>query len=91
VGNGYRDTTRNTAQGARDVETCAAIIGDRCYVSFASGQMEQVLDDLVCVSYIEDGGGVDRTVRALRAAGIAGAIRVCVEHVEGCPITLYTA
>jgi hypothetical protein len=53
--------------------------------------MEQVLDDLVCVSYIEDGGGVDRTVRALRAAGIAGAIRVCVEHVEGCPITLYTA
>jgi hypothetical protein len=80
VGNGYRDTSRNTSQGMKDVAVCAAVIGHKCYIKFASGQMEQVLDDLVCVSYVDTLEGVQQTVDALRGAGVAGGIRVFVDY-----------
>lgn len=90
LGNGFVDESKNTAQGARDVETCAAMISNACCIQFGDGQMEQVLEDLVCVSYIDTEVGVRRTVDALRNMDVAGSIRVCAEYEEGCPIDLYT-
>lgn len=75
VGNGFVDTSKNTAQGALDVKTCTHYLNGYCYRPFCGGQMEQ----LVVVSYIKTPLDAIRTVKALRKMG---EIRLEVEYVE---------
>jgi hypothetical protein len=91
VGNGYIDTSRNTARGLADVAICAELIGRNCYIRFAGGQMEQVLDDMAVVSYIPTPAKVQSTVDALRALGVCGRITVCAEYEEGYEAEIYEA
>ena len=88
LGNGYVDPARNTAEGLRDVAICAQFLGNRCYRRFGGGQMEQVLDDMVCISFIQTPGEVLATIRALREMGIAGNINLLVEYVQGYPVEI---
>ena len=95
VGNGFVDPARNTAAGAQDVATCVRFInhnGKRCYRVLEDefdgylGQMEQVLDDLVCISYIPTPAMMLRLAKSLRRRGIIGDIRCEVEYVQGYPV-----
>lgn len=90
VGNGFVDESMNTPEGLRDVEVCAKFLRGYCYRRFGGGQMEQVLDDLVCISYIHTPSDVLYIVRELRRRGISGGIRLEVEYVEGYPEQLKT-
>lgn len=80
VGNGFVDASRNTPQGQQDVNLCAAFLGEFCYRPFHGGQMEQVLDDLVAVSYIPTPAKALEVVYALRAMGVKGRIGLEVEY-----------
>lgn len=83
IGNGYIDSTRNTPQGLRDVAICRKIIGNCCYVRYMGGQMEQVLDDGVSLSFLPDMNSVDNAVIALREAGIMGALSIQIDDAYG--------
>ena len=52
--------------------------------------MEQVLEELVEVSYIKTPLDAIRTVKALRRMGIKGEIRLEVEYVEGHSVEITT-
>ena len=69
-----------------DVATCADFLRGYCYRQFHGGQMEQVLDDLVCVSYLPTPADVLACVHALREFGIAGEIWCEVEYAQGYPV-----
>ena len=90
IGNGLVDTSKNTAQGALDVKTCAHYLNGYCYRPFYGGRMEQVLEELVEVSYIKTPLDAIRTVKALRRMGIKGEIRLEVEYVEGHSVEVTT-
>jgi hypothetical protein len=86
IGNGFVDPSMNTMQGLRDVEVCEQFLRNYCYRQFHGGQMEQVLDDMVCVSFIKTPREVMSIVRELRKLGIKGKIYLSVEYVEGFPV-----
>ena len=96
IGNGFVDPARNTPEGLRDVATCVRFIGKRCYRVLEDtfdgylGQMEQVLDDLVCISYIPTPAKMLRLVNSLRRRGICGEIRCEIEYVPGYPVEFKT-
>ena len=90
VGNGFVDTSKNTAQGVLDVKTCVHYLNGYCYRPFCGGQMEQVLEELVVVSYIKTPLDAIRTVKALRKMGIKGEIRLEVEYIEGYSVEVTT-
>ena len=83
IGNGFVDTSKNTAQGVLDVKTCVHYLNGYCYRPFCGGQMEQVLEELVAISYIKTPLDAIRTVKVLRKMGVKGEIRLEVEYVEG--------
>lgn len=87
-GNGWADPSRNTPQGAKDVAVCEKFLRGYCYRQFHGGQMEQVLDDLVCVSYIKTPREVLSIVDELRNMGIRSEIRLEAEYVIGYPVDL---
>lgn len=83
-GNGYIDESMNTVQGLRDVECAVSkYLRGRCYRQFFGGQMEQVLDDMISISYIKTPAQVITVVKELRKMGIKGRISIGVEYVEG--------
>lgn len=86
VGNGFVDASKNTPQGAEDVVTCEKFLRGRCYRQFHGGQMEQVLDDLICISYIKTPREALSIVAELRKFGIKGEIRLEVEYIIGCSV-----
>lgn len=89
VGNENVDKSRNTEQGKKDVAICAKYLDGYCYKHFAGGQMEQVLDELVAISYIATPMQVRETIDALRGMGVNGRISVFVEYMEGDLLFLY--
>lgn len=90
LGNGYVDVSMNTAEGMRDVATCEKFLRGHCYRKFHGGQMEQVLDDLVCVSYIRTPAEALSVINELRKMGITGAIRMEAEYAQGYPVSIKT-
>lgn len=83
-GNGYIDESMNTVQGLRDVECAVSkYLRGRCYQQFFGGQMEQVLDDMISISYIKTPAQVVTIIKELRKMGIKGRIFIGVEYVEG--------
>ena len=90
LGNGYVDPAMNTAAGAQDVKTCEKFLRGYCYRQFHGGQMEQVLEDLVCVSYIRTPAEVLNVIRELRKFGIIGAIHLFAEYAQGYPVSIKT-
>lgn len=88
LGNGYEDPSMNTPEGAQDVEVCAEFLRGRCYRQFHGGQMEQVLEDLISVSFIRSPSEVLHIVRQLRKMGIIGKIELYAEYIEGYLVNL---
>lgn len=76
--------------GERDVATCEKFLRGFCYRQFHGGQMEQVLEDLVCVSYIRTPAEVLSIIRELRKFGIIGAISLEAEYAQGYPVSIKT-
>lgn len=76
--------------GAYDVQVCADFLDGYCYRQFHEGQMEQVLDDLVCLSFIPTPADVLDTICGLRNLGITGAIQLYVEYVQGYVVEVKT-
>ena len=68
---------------ASDVQLCADFLDGYCYRQFHEGQMEQVLEDLVCLSFIPTPADVLDTICGLRRFGITGPIQLYVEYAEG--------
>lgn len=66
-----------------DVQTCDKYLRGCCYCQFHGGQMEQVLDDLVAISFIHSPREVLNILNELRKMGVRGKIDLCVEYVEG--------
>ena len=66
-----------------DVQTCSKYLRGYCYRQFHGGQMEQVLDNLVAVSYIHSPRQALIVLNELRKMGVCGKIDLCVEYVEG--------
>ena len=87
-GNGWADPSRNTPQGAKDVAVCEKFLRGYCYRQFHGGQMEQVLDDLICVSYVKTPREVLSIVDELRKLGVRGEIRCEVEYIIGHQVDL---
>lgn len=90
VGNGYSNPAFNTIEGRRDVRICEKFLHGFCHRQFYGGQMEQVLYDLVAVSYIRTPAEVLQIVGELRKMGITGEIRLEAEYVEGYPVSIKT-
>lgn len=80
VGNGYVDNNRNTTQGVEDVKTCMLILGGCCYIQYHGGQMEQVLEDAVEISYFFTLKSAKAAVAFLRADGIKGTINILSDN-----------
>lgn len=90
LGNGYEDSSMNTPEGARDVETCEKFLRGYCYRQFHGGQMEQVLEDLISISFIRSPREAMHVVRELRNMGIIGKIELYAEYIEGYLVSLKT-
>ena len=86
LGSCIASTPWNTALGAEDVETCAKFLKGRCYRHFHGGQMEQVLDNLVAISFIRTPAEALTIIEELRKFDIMGTIRLEVEYVQGFPV-----
>ena len=76
IGNGYSDPSRNTVQGSYDVRILADFLRGHCYRQFHGGQMEQVLDDMIAISYIKTMDEVYTIIAELRKLGVNGKIRI---------------
>ena len=90
LGNGHVDPAMNTPEGAQDVQTCEKFLRGFCYRQFHGGQMEQVLEDLVCISFIRSPREVMHIVRELRNMGVIGKIDLYAEYIEGYLVDLKT-
>ena len=73
-----------------NINVCAKYIGRECYRQFHGGQMEQVLDDLICISYIRTPAEALNIVHELRKLGIIGTICLEAEYVQGYPVSVKT-
>lgn len=71
-----------------DIKVCVDYIGNRCYRWFFKGQMEWVLDELVCISFIKTPADLLEVVRELRKLGIRHKVEVEVEYIQGYPMHL---
>lgn len=71
-----------------DVATCAKFLRGYCYRQFHGGQMEQVLDNLICISFIRTPAAALAVIRELRKLGISGKISLEAEYVEACPVSI---
>lgn len=90
LGNGYEDPSMNTPEGAQDVKTCEKLLCGFCYRQFHGGQMEQVLEDLVSISFVHTPHEVMHIVRELRNMGIIGKIELYAEYIEGYLVNIKT-
>ena len=72
-------------EDASDVQVCVNFLRGYCYRHFAGGSLEQVLEDVVALSYIRTPMAVITAIQELRKIGVKGRIFVEVEYAEGLP------
>lgn len=70
-------------QDKHDLKICADYLGNRCYRGILGGQMEQVLEDTVCISYVNTPADLIAICSELRRMGVRGRIGVDVEYADG--------
>ena len=68
---------------ANDTKTCVNYIGNRCYRKFFGGQMEDVLENLVAISFIKTPRELIQVIQELRKLGVTSTLQLCVEYIEG--------